>query len=174
MSSALPALSTCPRLGGSHCTSSAICLGICLRMMTPARRSNSQRKSIRGVQAPHGATQNRPGCSTWVTRAAKNLRSPDRGDRVSLTRVPRIALGNAGSAAPTGAHRNPPFEIPGTPWAIVFRPAGGSGEKTKRTPHPLPLSRKGRGEKKQMGRLGIPGLRCAPTWAIGSQPVGPQ
>jgi hypothetical protein len=51
-----------------------------------------------------------------------------------------------------------------------------SREKTKRAPHPRPLSRKGaRGEgEREAGRLGIPKLRCAPNWAMGSQPVGPQ
>jgi hypothetical protein len=36
-------------------------------------------------------------------------------------------------------------------------------------PHPRPLSREGRGEnkKEKMRRARIPGLRFAPTWAIG-------
>src|ERR1700734_3610842 len=39
---------------------------------------------------------------------------------------------------------------------------------------PDPSSAREEGRREKGGRPGIPGLRCAPTWAIGSQPVGPQ
>jgi hypothetical protein len=65
---------------------------------------------------------------------------------------------------------------------------GMSGRGDPSPPAPLPSCRRpplrrkrpartmrGEGGRKNGGcRVGIPGLRCAPTWAIGSQPVGPQ
>jgi hypothetical protein len=62
------------------------------------------------------------------------------------------------------------------PWvtrAFLVAPLG-LRKENETHPHPRPLSRKGRGEKRKHGRFGIPGLRCAPTWARRSQPVGPQ